>query len=187
MLYVISGEEATCRKYREEAGVRRWKRQRQQEDKKNAYMTVEAALCIPLVIACYMLVIYTAFYMYDRCVIAQEIYCSLMETCERRSGKSAGDEPRRISIDPEKLFILTGTEITCRREGGTLRDKWSAHYTARFGPVLKLSGGGGGEWNVRGDIAVYSGDPALAIRSFRRLRRQVSVLGALAADGEKDE
>lgn len=187
MLYVISGEEAMCRKYREETGVRRQKRRRTQEDKKNAYMTVEAALCVPLVIACYMLVIYTAFYMYDRCVIAQEIYCSLMEICERRSGERAGDESRRISIDSEKLFILAGTEITCRREEGTLRDKWKAHYTASFGPILKLSGGSGGEWNMRGDITVNSGDPALTIRSFRRLRRQVSALGALAADGEKDE
>ena len=44
-------------------------------DKKlNAYMTVEAAYIMPLVLALHLLVLVSGFYVYDRCVVSQDLY-----------------------------------------------------------------------------------------------------------------
>jgi len=40
----------------------------------NAYMTIEASLIIPLVIGTYFFLIFTSFFLYNRCVITQVTY-----------------------------------------------------------------------------------------------------------------
>lgn len=40
----------------------------------NGYMTIEASLIIPLVIGIYFLLIFTSFYLYNKCVLAQDTY-----------------------------------------------------------------------------------------------------------------
>ena len=40
----------------------------------NAYMTIEASLIIPLVLGTYFFLIFTGFFLYNRCVLAQDTY-----------------------------------------------------------------------------------------------------------------
>jgi len=40
----------------------------------NAYMTIEASLIIPLVIGTYFFLIFTSFFLYNRCVLTQDTY-----------------------------------------------------------------------------------------------------------------
>lgn len=75
-----------------------------------AYFTVEAALILPIVMLFTVMMIFLAFYSYDRCVMEHSAYeaalrgaCSHFDTAEE--AKSAADEAARELIR-EKLFAI---------------------------------------------------------------------------------
>lgn len=58
------------------------------EVKIKGYMTVEATFIIPSVIFLFVFIIYSSFYLYDRCVIFQDSYAYAL----RAAGKQTSDE-----------------------------------------------------------------------------------------------
>lgn len=75
-----------------------------------AYFTVEAALIVPVVLCIFVMIIYLSFYLYDRCVMAQDCYVlSYRQSIEKggadRAGKAAAGELLR-----QKIFMLRRME-----------------------------------------------------------------------------
>ena len=57
------------------------------------YMTVEAAFVMPMVLCVFVMLIYTSFYLYDRCVFKQDDFI----LCFRESIRKEEGAPR---VDP---------------------------------------------------------------------------------------
>ena len=83
---------------------------RKQGREAEAYFTVEAALLVPVVLCIFVMIIYLSFYLYDRCVMAQDCYVlSYRQSIEKggadRAGKAAAGEQLG-----HKLFMLSRME-----------------------------------------------------------------------------
>ena len=83
---------------------------RKQGREAEAYFTVEAALLVPVALCIFVMIIYLSFYLYDRCVMAQDCYVlSYRQSIEKggadRAGKAAAGEQLG-----HKLFMLSRME-----------------------------------------------------------------------------
>jgi hypothetical protein len=58
------------------------------------YFTVEAALVMPIVIACILLIIYMWFFQYDRCLMEMDTYAAVMRSAQA----DAEDNEERIEL-----------------------------------------------------------------------------------------
>lgn len=87
-----------------------YKKRNRVQAEADAYFTVEAALIIPIVLCIFVMIIYLSFYLYDRCVMAQDCYVlSYRQSIEKggadRAGKAAAGEQLG-----HKLFMLSRME-----------------------------------------------------------------------------
>lgn len=75
-----------------------------------AYFTVEAALVVPVVLCIFVMIIYLSFYLYDRCVMAQDCYVlSYRQSIEKGKADRAGQEAAGTQFGG-KLFMLSRME-----------------------------------------------------------------------------
>lgn len=75
-----------------------------------AYFTVEAALVVPVVLCIFVMIIYLSFYLYDRCVMAQDCYVlSYRQSIEKGSADRAGRAAAGEQFG-HKLFMLSRME-----------------------------------------------------------------------------
>lgn len=129
-------------------------------------MTAEAALIVPAVFALVIMLLYLTFYMYDRCVMTQDLY-----TAAYRSSIARGENaPVENKTDTSKYFMLNGCsagvsggkEITARAEGSMT-------------PALAVGiGSDGGSWKLSVSMKARKTDPP---KSFRRFRRILAIAG----------
>ena len=90
-----------------------------------AYFTVEAALVVPIVLGIFVMIIYLSFYLYDRCVLAQDCYVlSYRQSIEKGKADRAGEAAAREQFG-QKLFMLSRLEAGASK-GGTIRVKANA-------------------------------------------------------------
>ena len=118
-------------------------------EKENAYMTVEAALVIPVVMGCILFVIYMLIFQYDRCLLEQDF------------GAMALWGSRAQFSETEDLESRTQERIA-----GMYRDKYVAWEITALNASLRrnvFSVDGGGqvtfpvpEWNFWGGVNVGS-------------------------------
>lgn len=100
-----------------------------------AYFTVEAAMIIPVVLSIIVMIIYLSFYLYDRCVMAQDCYVlSYRQSIEKGNTDRVGGEEIRSQFG-EKLFMLSGLETEASK-GGTIEVKGNAQMEP---PLFGLS------------------------------------------------
>lgn len=138
------------------------------------YMTAEAAMIIPAVFALIIMLLYLTFYMYDRCVMTQDLYTTAYRESIVR-GKSAHGENK---ADTSGYFMLSGCstgvsggkEITAKAEGS-------------MAPALMTGAAAdGGNWKLSVSMKARRTDPPQA---FRRFRRILAVAGQAVGAAEK--
>ena len=91
--------------------------------KLNGYFTVEASFVIPLVLFLYMLIIVSGIFLYDRCVMSQDMY--LIAFRGSRFSNSAPDYG-------EVIYAKSGNEEFCRQY---VTEK--IYYKQRFYPLFE--------------------------------------------------
>lgn len=60
----------------------------------NAYMTVEASMIMPLVLAVIVILIFGSFYLYNRCVATQDAYLLCMKEAQHKDAENTRDASR---------------------------------------------------------------------------------------------
>ena len=131
----------------------------------DAYCTVEAALVIPIVLGILVMIIYLSFYLYDRCVMAQDCYVlSYRQSIEKGNADRAGQEKIREQL-AGKLFMLSGMDAGSSA-GGTIRVKTEGQMDPPlFGlPVFEEEN----HWKIAVERKARKTDPP---RDYRRVRR----------------
>ena len=86
-----------------------------------AYMTVEASFLVSFTVILFAVVIYLAFYQYDRCVLAQDLYllCFRESLLREEENRTAGQEELAQRQFGTKYF-LTDRISTKTEEGDNL-------------------------------------------------------------------
>ena len=95
----------------------------------NAYMTIEASLIIPLVLGTYFFLIFTCFFLYNKCVLAQDSYVkcyrastftywedgygevSYSDLARRNAGEARSYIESRNDFSRYPFFVLTDEKI----------------------------------------------------------------------------
>lgn len=146
----------------------------------DAYFTVEAALVIPIALSILVMIIYMSFYLYDRCVMAQDCYVlSYRQSIEKGNADRAGQEKIREQLGG-KLFMLSGMDAGSSA-GGTIRVKTEAAMDPPlFGlPVFEEEN----HWKIAVERKARKTDPP---RDYRRVRRLL-YLASKALPGQAAE
>lgn len=146
-----------------------------------AYFTVEAALVMPVVLCMIVMIIYLSFYLYDRCILAQDLYLlSYRQSIEKGSAERAGSSAVYGQIGG-RLFMLAGLE-TEAFAGSSVRVSGNAFMTV---PVFGLDFfDGQRRWNLAVEERAKKTDPP---KDFRRVRRLLYLAARVPAAGEQAE
>lgn len=137
----------------------------------SAYMTVEAALLLPMVLCVIVIGYYVSFFLYDRCVLNQDSYL----LCLRESYRKDEEEP---SVSTEDMEEAVGQLIGLRcfgldtLEGQAQADgKWAVYegsadvLPAVFGSYFLMPED---IWQISYTAKSRKNDPSWEIRSWRR-------------------
>lgn len=142
-----------------------------QEAKREAYLTVEAAMLIPMVLCLYVMLIYTAFYLYDRCLFRQDASLLCFRESIRREEGAPAVNPEQIRQNEKRQF---GTKYfaVSRIQTQATKDGKKAVYQGSAS-VLPTSFGGyfmmpKKIWTLTFQASARKTDPPWSIRSFRR-------------------
>ncbi len=139
--------------------------------KQNAYMTVEAAFLMPMVLCLFVIVIYTSFYLYDRCLYQQDAYIlCLRESIRKEKGAPCVDTAQmknnaRVQFGT-KYFAISDLETNASANGkiavfeGTATVKPTV--LGNFFLMPKSI------WNANFHAEKRKADPPWSIRSTRR-------------------
>lgn len=140
----------------------------------DAYFTVEAAVIIPVVLGIFVMIMYLSFYLYDRCVLAQDCYVlSYRQSIEKGGADRAGASAAGEQLNG-KLFMLSSLRTGCS-SGGTVRVNADA---GMHPPLIALDNAGvGQEWGLHVEEKSKHTDPP---REYRRVRRLLKIAGAAA-------
>ncbi len=136
-----------------------------------AYMTVEAAFIMPMVLCLFVIVIYCSFYLYDRCVFQQDAYIlCLRESIQKDEGAPTVDAARLKSGAARqfgtKYFAVSRLETAASAEGRDCVFEGTAQ-------ILPTSFGSDALmpkkiWSANFRARKRKTDPAWSIRSLRR-------------------
>ena len=137
------------------------------------YMTLEAAMIFPMVFALIIMLLYTTFFLYDKCRMTQDLYTGAYRQSIARNSKSG--DPK---IDTSGYFMLSSCEAGV--SGG---NEAKATASGNMAPAL-LTGTGedGGIWEIRVTMAARKTDPPF---SFRRYRRIAAIARLALTKGEQ--
>lgn len=132
----------------------------------DGYFTVEAALVMPVVLSIIVMILYLSFYLYDRCIMAQDLYLlSYRQSIEKGNADRAGTGAVRAQLGG-RVFMLSGLE-TETAAGGTVRLKGNAVMEA---PVFGLAlFDRQRRWHLCVEEKAKKTDPPKEYRRVRRL------------------
>ena len=136
-------------------------------------MTAEAAMIFPAVFALVIMLLYLTFYMYDRCVMTQDLYTAAYRGSiargEGTSTEGLTDTSGYFMLDGCSAGVSGGKEITARAEGSMV-------------PALAMgTGADGGSWKLSISMKARRTDPP---KSFRRFRRVLAIAGQAFGAGD---
>lgn len=142
-----------------------------------AYFTVEAALVMPVVLCILVMIIYLSFYLYDRCVLAQDCYVlSYRQSIEKGNADRISPEKIREQFG-EKLFMLSSLD-TGTSAGGTIKVTGNAEMSPPLFGIPAFEGEN--SWKIGVERKAKKTDPP---RDYRRVRRLLN-LAARAVSGQ---
>lgn len=158
-------------------------KKREKEKWTEAYFTVEATLIIPMVLVIFVLLIYLSFYLYDRCLIAQDAYI----LCFRSS---------ILKEEPDKAqAVLAGKQRQYGSKYFAIKNNTSS--AAENGKWIEMSGEmkifpsvfqnhflmPSKQWQINFKAKAKETDPVKGFRRFSRLQE----LWQKATQGGKSE
>ena len=136
------------------------------------YMTVEAAMIVPAVFILVVMLLYLMFYMYDRCIMTQDLYTAAyrrsIERGRSKAGASQGGASQQTGdtqVDTSRYFMLSS--CSCSVQGGS-RVKGSGEASMNV-PGAAAFPGVQERWGFRVLMAARKTDPPLAFRKYRRV------------------
>lgn len=146
-----------------------------------AYFTVEAALIIPVVLCIFVMIIYLSFYLYDRCVLAQDCYVlSYRQSIEKGRADRAGGAAVKDQFG-QKLFMLSSMQ-TEKSEGRKIRVKVNA---AMQPPLFGLDFFRENRyWSLEAAESAQKTDPP---RDYRKVRRLLNLASRAGGHSEGEE
>ncbi len=149
----------------------------------NAYMTVEASFLLPMVLCVIVVLIYTSFFLYDRCLLGQDAYILCMrESYRKDEDLHRGPDAGQVQANAErqmgsKYFAVTEFCGCASADGKIVRYTGSASTLPQvFGEYFLMPKG---IWNIQFGMSAKQSDPPLAIRSYRR--KKAILQGVLSA------
>ena len=126
-----------------------------------AYFTVEAAVIVPVVFCLNIMLLYLMFFMYDRCIMTQDLYTAAYRQSIVRGRSKGGSK-----IDESRYLMLS--ECSCSVSGGkNVVAAGSGAMTIPFSPPFS---GVNGRWQIQISMKARHTDPPEAFRRFRRVR-----------------
>lgn len=141
--------------------------------REGGYMTVEAALVLPVVLCAMVVLIYLGFFLYDRCAMEQDAYLHAQQEAVAR-GRTGWKEDslrhvcRTILLAEERTEqVQKGASVTCSVTAQLVTGVFS-------GSALMPD-----DWRLCAVERARTTDPP---RSFRRYRRIRAVLAAAASE-----
>ena len=140
------------------------------KEKENAYFTVEAALVFPMVLGVIVLLIYLAFFQYDRCLMEQDMGmlalrgCTIWAEDKEALMQELMEQADKVYMD--KYIAWNGSEATIRLEKGTVEVRQEG--TLRF-PFSSFIGSVEGNWNTMAEYENRRVKPVNFIRLYRKV------------------
>ena len=146
------------------------------------YMSVEASFIMTMLLVLWVLMIYLAFYLYDRCLLTQDAYLLCFRESYVKRGADTAAELKALEKrqQGEKYFFLSDFSSAASCSGGKL----AYQGTAAVRPSV-FGGSGlmqGGRWSLSFHAESRHTDPPYGIRRYRRLRY---LAGKLLSELEK--
>ena len=131
------------------------------------YMTVEAAMIVPAVFILVVMLLYLMFYMYDRCIMTQDLYTAAYRRSIERGRSKAGatQQAGDTQVDTSRYFMLSS--CSCSVQGGS-RVKGSGEASMNV-PGAAAFPGVQERWGFRVLMEARKTDPPLAFRKYRRV------------------
>ena len=136
---------------------------RNTEKRLNGYMTLEMAMIFPAVFALVIMILYTAFFLYDKCRMTQDLYTAAYRQSILRGKSASSMEP-----DTSGYFMLRD----CRYSRST-GSEICAECTGEIAPAL-VTGTGNAVFALKVTMKARKTDPPY---SFRRFRRVTAIAG----------
>ncbi len=137
----------------------------------DGYFTLEAAMIVPVVFMLIVMLLYLMFYMYDRCVMTQDLYTAAYHESVLR-GK--GGDAAGTQVDESHYFMLSACSASVRG-GSTAEASCSGTMHLPFSPPF---GSVRGKWELKVTMKARKTDPPAGFRRFRR----ILAVAAAAAD-----
>ena len=135
-----------------------------------AYMTVEASFLVSFTVILFAVVIYLAFYQYDRCVLAQDLYllCFRESLLREEENRTAGQEELAQRQFGTKYFLADRISTKTEEGDNLIRCSAEASFQNRVfrGSALMP----GENWKLCASSSARKTDPPFHIRRFRRVR-----------------
>lgn len=135
-----------------------------------AYMSVEASLIMTAVIVLWVVMIYLAFFLYDRCLFAQDSYILCFRESYVKQERDLAAELKALESRQlgSKYFFLSSRSSSSGKEGRKIVYQGNAAITPA---VFRGSGMmPAGTWRMSFRAEARRTDPPGGIRKFRRLR-----------------
>jgi len=152
-----------------------------------AYFTVEASCILPMVLMIFVIIIYLAFYLYDRCLFAQDSYILCYRESYVKDGGDRTEELRARAFRQfgTKYFALRGHSFQTAEEKNGITMQGSAflipHAFSGSLPMPERI------WNIPYSAEAKYTDPPFDIRRYRRIRYIAArLIKAASGSGEAE-
>lgn len=137
---------------------------------KSAYLTIEAALVIPMVLGGIVFILYVGFYLYNLVAMKQTAYIAALRGSQMKQDSSA---KIKKYVEEQVDELLTGQilakediEKEVKVSTGTIKVKIYTKLEFLFAKLLFLEET---NWEIKGEAQVSRADPIEIIRGVRKI------------------
>ena len=139
--------------------------------KQDAYMTLEASFIFTYVLILMVAIIYPAFFLYDRCLFAQDSYIlCFRESYVKDENTDLSEELKSLVARQfgTKYFMLDGESSDASVDKDKIIFSGSAALTPRL--FASTDNMPSGIWSMNFSSSARKSDPPYSIRHYRRIR-----------------
>ena len=135
------------------------------------YFSVEAALVFPMVMGTVLLLIYMAFYQYDRCMLEFDVALIALRgcSCDEEETGLVLDEMERAAVElsGEKYIIWEAENINIEVKGNRVRASGGGKLRFPFGFLLLKEANG--VWKAEADYENRHLNPVALVRWYKKI------------------
>lgn len=131
------------------------------------YMTLEASFIMPWVIFIFVFLIYSSFYLYDKCVLFQDAYTLCLRASVQKEDGGAMKYINEHMTEKfgSKYFGVGNIDGSARRSGQEIRLVGKCAVKIPFDNFLTFSGESG--WQIQTEAKAWVINPTKVIRKCR--------------------